>query len=87
MLIFERSVPFGLLALTHYLHLDSLGPDIVEHQLGPRNTLDIYSRSDAAFYIFEMLPWLEALMFLDELSEIGGDLEFMGVGVGVLVLA
>ena len=73
--------------LAHYLDLDALSSDIVENQLGARCPFGIYSSSNAALDIFEVLPWLEVFVLLQKVTKVGGNLKFVGVRVGLLDLA
>jgi len=86
MLVLEGRFSCRFLSLTHYLHLDPLGADIVEHQLGAGGTFGIYPSSNAAFHICFVLARLEAFIFLQEVSEVCVNLEFVGVGIGIFVL-
>ena len=87
MLIFERNGARCFLRLTHDLHLDTFSSDIVEYELGARCSLSVYPSTDTALNIFEVLSRLDTPIFLDELAQVGGDLKFVRVWIGLLGLA
>lgn len=85
-LLLERDIPGCLLGLTHDLDLDPLGSDVVEDQLGARCTFGVDPASQTDLDILEVLASLERLISRQKLSQIGGNLEFVRVGVGCLAL-
>ena len=86
-LCFERNLTSGLLGLTHYLNLDSLGADVVEHELGSRRTFGVYPTSQPDFHLRQLLAGLDRLILLEELSKVGVDLKLMGIREWIFRLA
>lgn len=86
-LLLEWYVSCYFLSLAHDLHLDAFCSDVVEHELGARDTLGVYSSSDTNFDIFEVLARLDGFIALQKVSQIGCDVEFVGVGIGSLGLS
>jgi hypothetical protein len=85
-LLFE-GLASGILGLAHDLDLDTLGADIVEVQLVTGGTLGEDTTSDADGNIGLLFALLETLIVLQELAEVGVDLELVRVGIGLLGLA
>lgn len=85
-LLLEWDEACCFLRLTHDLNLDTLCPDIIEYKLGSRTTLGIYSATKTHFDVFEMLPSLQFIVCLEEVSQIGIYMKLMGVRVGLLSL-
>jgi hypothetical protein len=85
-LLLER-LASSILGLAHDLDLDTLGADIVEVQLVAGGTLGEDTTSDANGNVGLLLALLEALVVLEELAEVGVDLELVRVGIGLLGLA
>jgi hypothetical protein len=85
-LLFE-GLASGILGLAHDLDLDTLGADIVEVQLVTGGTLGEDTASDANGNIGLLFALLETLIVLQELAEVGVDLELVRVGIGLLGLA
>lgn len=87
MLLLEWHPSRRFLSLAHDLHLDAFCSDVVEHELGARGTLGVYPSSDTNLDIFEVLARLDGIIALEEVSQIGCDIEFVGVGIGTLGLS
>jgi hypothetical protein len=75
------------LCLAYNLDLNTLSADIVEDQLVSRGSLGVDTTSDANGKIGLLFALLETLMFLDELAEVGVDMELVRVGIRLLGLA
>lgn len=83
----ERHAASGVLSLSDDLDLDTLGADIVEDQLGAGSTLSVNTTGDADGDLGLLLALGETLVISEVLAQIIGNLELVGVGVGVLGLA
>ena len=71
----------------HDLHLDTLTPNIIEHEFGSRGSLIVYSPGNLNLYILARFSGLEATVRSDKVSKIGIDVEFMRVRGGILRFA
>lgn len=71
----------------HDLDLDTLGADIVEDQLATSGTLGVDTTTEVDSDIGPLFALLETLVVLQNVAQIGVDLELVGVGVGRLSLA
>jgi hypothetical protein len=83
----ERNLAGSILSLANHLHLDALGADIVEDQLGAGRALGKYSTGNSDRGIRLLFALLETLVILEVLAEVIGDLELVRVGVRLLGLA
>lgn len=84
MLLLEWDAAGGVLGLAHHLDLLALGADVVENQLRARGTLGIDTAGDSNRDFGLLLALLETLVLLEELAQIVGDLELVGIGIGIL---
>jgi len=83
----EGHVTRGVLGLADNLDLDPLRADVVEYQLRTRSALGVYPSRDAHSHVGLLLALGEALVVLEVLPEVIGDLELVRVRVWVLGLA
>lgn len=86
-LLLEWHVASGVLTLTHNLHLDTLRTNVVEVELGARAALGVDSTGDANGGFGLLLALFEALVVLEELAQVIGDVELVRVRVGRLGFA
>ena len=86
-LLFEWDIPTCFLRLTHNLNLDTLRSDVVEYQLAARNTFGVDPAPNADLDIFEMLASLDRFISRKKVSQVGGNFEFMGIGIGSFALS
>lgn len=86
-LLLERDLSGRFLSLAHDLDLDSFCSNIIEDQLGTRSALGVYPSSQTDLDILEVLAGLDRLIALEEVSQIGGDFEFVRVRSWSLALA
>lgn len=86
-LVLEGDVSAGVLGLAHNLHLNALGTDVVEDQLGAGGTLGVDTTGNADGGLGLLFTLLQTLVLLEELAQVILDVELVGVGVGLLVLA
>lgn len=87
MLLLKGDAAGSVLALAHDLYLYTLRADIVKVQLGARAALGVDSTGDANGDIGLLLALLEALVVLEELTQVVGDVELVRIGVWVLGFA
>jgi hypothetical protein len=73
--------------LAHDLDLNTLRANVVEVQLGAGGTLGVDTASNANGNLRLLLALLETLIFLEEVAEIGIDVELVGIGIRLLGLA
>lgn len=83
MLCFERYVPSCRLRLAHHLNLDTLGPNIVKDQLGPRRSFGVDTARHANLSLLLQLACFEGFIFAEEISEVDVDLELVGIRIGI----
>lgn len=87
MLSLEANIASSILSLANDLDLGAFGTDIVEDQLSTRRTLGVNSTGDADRDFGLLLALLETLVVLQEVPQIVGDMELVGVGVRLLGFA
>jgi hypothetical protein len=83
----KGNIAGSILSLAHHLYLHTLCADIVEDQLGTGRTLGVDSTGDTDGGVGLLFALGETLVVLEELAQVIGDLELVGVGVGLLGLA
>ena len=83
-LLLEWDTASGVLCLAHNLDLLALGADVVENELGTRRALGIDTASKSDGDIGLLLALLKAFVLLQEVAQIGGDLELVGEWVRFL---
>lgn len=86
-LLFKGNIASGVLTLAKNLYLHTLCADVVEVQLGARTTLGVDSTRNADGDFGLLLALLETLVVLQELAQVVGDVELVGVRVGLFGLA
>lgn len=86
MLLLEGDIAGRILGLAEDLDLDALGADVVEDELGASSTLGVDSARNADLGLLLLLALLEAVVLLEEIAQIDGDLELVGIRVWVLGL-
>lgn len=77
----------GVLGSAHNLDLHTLGADVVEDQLATGGTLGVDTATNADHGVGLLFALLETLIVLQDVAQIGVDLELVGVGVWLLSLA
>lgn len=86
-LILERNIAGDILGLAHDLNLDTLSAEIVEDQLVAGGALCINTTGQADGDLGLLLALGKGSIVLEELAQVGVDLELVGVRVGALGLA
>jgi len=76
-----------ILCLAHHLDLDTLCANIVKDQLGTGSPLGVDTATDANSDICLLFALLETLIVLQDVAQVGVNLELMRVGVRLLGLA
>lgn len=76
-----------ILGGAHDLDLDTLSADIVEDQLATSGTLGVNTATEVDNGIGPLLALLETLVVLQDVAQVGVNLELVGVRVGLLGLA
>ena len=84
---FKLSITGMVLGLGQHLYSGTLRADIVEDQLGARRTLGVNAAGDLDLDVRLLLALGEALMVLQVLTQIIGDVELVRVGIRLLGLA
>lgn len=87
MLSLEANIASSILSLANDLDLGAFGTDIVEDQFGTRRALGVNSTGDADRDFGLLLALLETLIVLQEVPQIVGDMELVGVRVRLLGFA
>lgn len=87
MLIFKWHITGSKLSLADHLDLDTLCADVVENQLGAGRTLGVDATGNTDRNVGLLLTLLKAFIVLEELAQVGVDLELVWVGVRLLGLA
>lgn len=67
--------------LAHDLNFDAFGLEVVEYELGARGSLGVDSSCDPNLHILEMLPSLNACIFLKKVSKVSIGVEFVRIGI------
>lgn len=75
------------MGLAHDLNLNTLGANVVEHQLATGRALGEDTTANADNGIGLLFALLETFVVLQDIAQIGVDLELVGVGVWLLGLA
>ena len=86
MLLFE-GLSGRELCLAHHLNLNTLRADVIEVQLVAGGTLGIDTASNTDGNIGLLFALLETLIVLNELAEVGVDVEFVWVWIRLLSFA
>lgn len=87
MLILKRGASGCKLGLAHNLDLNTLGTEIIEDQLIARGTLGVNTASKTDGNVGLLFTLGKRSIVGEELTQVGVDLELVGVGVGALGLA
>lgn len=87
MLLLKWHITGSKLSLADHLNLGALCADIVENQLGAGGTLGVDATSNADGHVGLLLTLLKTFIGLEELAQVGVDLELVRVGVRLLGLA
>jgi hypothetical protein len=87
LMLFLEGLASRVLGLAHHLDLDTFCANIIENQLGTSGTLSVDAATNANNDISLLFTLLETLVILQDVAQVGIDLEFVRVGVGLLGLA